>query len=268
MRGGDVMDFVVAGIIAIAAIPSGIPMMVVPLLFPDLARPILWTLFTAGPVLSISLFGLAAFVAMDRDPAAKWRRKASRFNGKVIRRGLAAGLALLAVLTWLFWPTDPLRNQLPGFSAYAVVSLENQSMFRRQYVFSCGPKNGPRADLYMSASNQYTFSITDAHGEPYPLEINVGADGIPTKQPISIVGEVAVIGNMTILRISVNGKDTIRRTLPFPIDLGRAEWKPARFGTEGKYRIVLFFEYGAFPFSLSNNDITALHANAKNYFKL
>jgi hypothetical protein len=136
-----------------------------------------------GLGLPIAFFVSAAFVARDRDPAAHWRLKASGFKGKLIRRGLLAGV-LLVICGWYFFPRDPLSNQLPGFTAYAFLNLENEPDFHRKYVFTFGPNGIPRAEFYMSASREYTFSVTDTHGEKYPLETNLGH---PAKQIYCVV---------------------------------------------------------------------------------
>ena len=105
-------DYVVAGLLAAAALPVGLPFMTAPILFPDLSRTVLWLLFFAGPTVTLLLFALAGFIARDRDPAAKWRRKASGFRRKVIRAGLGA-VGIVSFFTWYFWPTDLLRADVP-----------------------------------------------------------------------------------------------------------------------------------------------------------
>jgi hypothetical protein len=258
-------DYLVAGILAATAVPVGLPMMVAPQLFPDLSRPVLWLLFFSGPVVTVAMFLLAAFVAMDRDPAAHWRRKASGFKGKVIRRSLVAAIAIVSILVWYFLPLDPLRNELPGFTAYAVLSLQNEPDLHRKYVFVFGPKGASHAEFYLSASGEYTFSVTDLHGEQYPLETNIGDDGVPTNKWIALFSQVALTDKTTILRLSANGKEIIRRTLPFVINIPRGEnWQPASIGG-GSF---LLEEIAAYPVSISNSSISKLWVQDQKEFKL
>lgn len=255
---------IVALLLAMAALVFGIPLMVAPQLFPDLGRPILWLLFIGGIVVTAGLLGLAAYVAIDKDPAAKWRRRASGFRGKVIRRTISAAI-ILGFVIWYLLPLDPLRNQLPGFTAYAVISLENPSDFHRKYVFTFGPNGIPRAEFYMSASGEYTFSVTDIHGEKYPLETNIGPDGIPQYKFIGLFNQVGLTEKTTILRITVNNREVIRRTLPFAIDLGDTKWPPIILGGGASFKLT---EFASFASSLPNKTISALWANVQSFYKM
>jgi hypothetical protein len=264
-------DYIVAGILAAAAVPAGLPMMVAPQLFPDLSRPILWLLFFSGPALTVAVFLLAAFVAMDRDPAAQWRRKASGFKGKVIRRGLIAGIALVSILVWWLLPLDPLRNQLPGFTAYAALKLQNQPDFHRKYIYVFGPANASHAEFYLSASGEYTFSVTDLHGEQYPLETNIGDDGVPLNKIIALFSQVALTDKTTILRLSVNGKEIIRRTMPFVINIPQGGWKPNTIGADqngNNGSSFLLLEFAAWPAAISNSSISEIWANFQKTSKI
>jgi Concanavalin A-like lectin/glucanases superfamily len=270
-------EYVVAAILAATAVPVGLPMMVAPQLFPDLSRPVLWLLFLSGPIATVGMFLLAAFVATDRDPAAHWRRKASGFKGKVIRRSLMAGAAIVGVLVWYFLPLDPLRNELPGFTAYTVLSLQNQPDrpdqpdSHRKYVYVFGPAGASHAEFYLSASGEYTFSVTDLHGEQYPLETNIGDDGIPLNKFIALFSQVALTKKSTILRLSVNGKEIIRRTLPFVINIPPKGWSPNTIGADqngNNNGSFLLMESAAWGVAISNSSISGIWANTQKTLKL
>lgn len=233
--------------------------------FPDLSRPTFLAIDAACIVLTAALTVAGIVAAMwENDPAAQWRRRARGFKRKVILR--FAGVVLIVVfIGWFLLPTDPLKNQLPGFSAYAVLNLQNETDFHRKYVFVFGPESASHAEFYLSASGEYTFSVTDLHGEKYPLETNIGDDGIPTKKWIAVFSQVGLTDKTTILRLVVNGKEIIRRTLPFVINIPReASWQPASLGG-GNFFLE---EIGAYPFSLSNDLIAKLWANIQSVLKI
>jgi hypothetical protein len=65
--------------------------------------------------------------------------------------------------------------------------------------------------------------------------------------------------------LSANGKEIIRRTLPFVINIPKGEnWQPANIGG-GSF---LLEEIAAYPFSLSNNSISKLWENVQQALKL
>lgn len=183
-----------------------------------LARSTLWIAFIIGSLaVAALLVGAIVVASLDDDPAAKWRRRSSGFRNKIIKRSLFV-LVILGLAAWHFLPLDPLLDNLPGFSVYSLLIQYDVPDFQRRYLFQLGSESGPRLELFISASNLFTFSVTDSHGENYPLEMNIGKD-IPLHQLVGILTEVGVTPYSTILRVAVNGKEVARRTLRSRIDI-------------------------------------------------
>src|ERR1700722_12980470 len=63
---------------------------------------------------------------------------------------------------------------------------------RPRYVFEFVTSDGAKASFYLSASSEFTFSVTDIRNEPYPLEVKIGNDGIPIDQFVALFCEVGV----------------------------------------------------------------------------
>jgi hypothetical protein len=160
-------NYLVAILLAVAALVFGSPQ-VIQQLWPDLGRPEVLAINVGCALLTTALVVASIIAAMwDNDPAAKWRRKASGFKSKIFRRSVLAVTIVLG-LAWYFRPPDPLKNQLPGFTAYAFLSLENQPDLHRKYVFTFGPNGIPRAEFYCqraanTLSPLLTFTAKNIH---------------------------------------------------------------------------------------------------------
>lgn len=247
--------YLIAILLAVAAIVFSSPQ-AIQQLWPDLGRSEVLAINIGCAAITVALVVASIVAAMwGDDPAAKWRRRASGFKGKVIRRSILPIAIVLGLAWYLRDFSDPLRNQLPGFTAYAVLSLQNQPDFHRKYVYVFGPEDASHAEFYLSASGEYTFVITNLYGDKYPLETNIGDDGVPLNKFIALFSQVAITDKTTILRLSVNDKEIIRRTMPFVIKIPKeTNWQPARIGG-GSF---LLFEIGALPFSISNGSLHKL----------
>ena len=116
---------------------------------------------------------------------------------------------------------------LPGFFGYAVVKLTDAPSTQRQYLMDTDKTQaGARASLYISASNLFTFSIADTHGESYPLEIELSKEGISLEKWIYLQCEAGISDGKTITAVSVNGQVVGSRVVNGPLDLGEGlgEW--------------------------------------------
>jgi len=83
---------------------------------------------------------------------------------------------------------------------------------------------GAWASLYISASNLFTFSITDTHGEVYPLEVALNKEGISLDKWIYIQCEAGISGGKTIMAVSINGRIVGSRIVQSALDLGDRNW--------------------------------------------
>jgi hypothetical protein len=183
--------------------------------------------------------------------------------------GIAIALGLLFAVT--DWFSSP-EQKLPGFTAYVVLRLYDTPEFRRRYVFEFVTSDGAKVSFYLSASSQFTFAVEDIHGETYPLEVKVGGEGIPIDRFIALFCEVGETPTSTVLRILVNGREIVRRDLPFSSNLGKLDWRPGALGAplvgQNQGGVFLLFEIGIFAEMLTDKNAMKLVHNVSEHMKL
>ena len=238
---------------------------------------------------SIDIFGfaLAVFIALATLIVEPWSKP---WWIGIIAAGLILLIALVHILAgddllawgpWLLiivgpligiiwlYVAKPIQEELPGFGSYAVIRLYDSPEFRRRYVFDFVSSDGAKVALYLSASSRFTFSVTDVRGESYPLEVKVGADGIPIDDFVILFCEVGLTENSTRLRILVNEKEVARRDLNFPLSLGKMDWKPGSLGAptigQNQGGIFLLVEFGIWQKTFSRETIRKLTENVRQY---
>ena len=69
--------------------------------------------------------------------------------------------------------------------------------------------------FYLSASSEFTFSVTDVYGEAYPLEVNVGKQGIPIDRFVVLTVGAVINKSSSELKVLVNVTEIAQRRLPF-----------------------------------------------------
>jgi hypothetical protein len=121
--------------------------------------------------------------------------------------------------------SDQRDERLLGITVHTVINIQDVAALRRKYVFDLGTPDRARAAFYLSASDRFTFTVTDIHGETYPLEIPLGRRGVPFGEFTHLLCEAGSASSYSFLRVLVNGKEVQRRSLPFPIDLGSRDWR-------------------------------------------
>jgi hypothetical protein len=124
------------------------------------------------------------------------------------------------------------EESVPGYSIHSVINIHDVTEAGRKYIFDFESAEGAKIIFYISASDRFTFAVTDLHGESYPLEVAFGG-GIPINEFIFLTCEVGIKGNLSFLRIFKNGNEVIRRDFAFPIDLGSRKFLPFSFGNPG-----------------------------------
>lgn len=164
-------------------------------------------------------------------------------------------------------------KKLPGFAAYAVLRIYDVPEFRRKYIFDFGAQNSKaRAAFYLSASDQFTFVLTDVRGESYPLEVKLGHGGVPIDKFIMLLCEAGVDGDTTVLRVSVNGKEIQQRKLSFAVDLGDRKWGPGTtLGANAMGQdngVFMLMELGAWAETFSKQDTAKMLKNVTDFHKL
>jgi len=257
-----IKDVVILGIGALFGLGATMAALAAPSHFPN-APPWVWYWTFWG---GIALMGL---MFVDVALLLLWKEEGARFGP-----GVLLNLSLAGVAAAIIWhSTKPPAKKLPGFAAYAVVRIYDIPEFRRKYIFDFGTQaSKARAAFYLSASDQFTFALTDARGETYPLEVKLGQGGIPIDRFIMLLCEAGVDEDMTILRVSVNGKEILRRVLSFPVDLGDRKWGPGSalganaIGQENG--IFMLAELGAWAETFSKDDTAKMLKNVTDFYKL
>jgi hypothetical protein len=216
-----------------------------PILFPDQPRSLVWGFFLGGIALSIiALIKIANTVR------------------------LMIGIVIIAGLAWYLWPRDVFNHQIPGFTAYAVVRIYDTPELKRKYLFDLATPEGAKAAFYLSASDIFTFAVTDIHGEMYPLEVKLGRSGIPIDAFIVLICQVGIDNDKkdTVLRVLVNGSEIRRRSISAVLELGNIKQiKSMTLFADG---MVTFMEMATFSVSLSNEEVEKLVGNIKERLKL
>jgi hypothetical protein len=162
----------------------------------------------------------------------------------------------------------PLDEILPGFASGLMVKADDSTEVRRKYQFEFHTPEGAKAAFYLSASNRYAFSVTDVHGDPYTLDIPLGAYGLPFGKWAYIFCEVGTASSYSYLRAMLNGKQVARRDYDFPLDLGSSKWIPV-LGADANGRNGGAFsmtEIGARSMTLTDADLMALAENALSHY--
>jgi hypothetical protein len=245
--------------VALAGVVIGLSGAVAALAFP-LAYPDLVSVHTWRVVLGISLTILAVSVArLIYDIAREIRVSRDRGSRK---KWLTIFSIIFGISAWYLWPKDEMDQQLPGFGGYAVLRIFDTPASNRKYVFNVGSDEGAKVAFYISASDLFTLSLTDVHGESYSLESPISANKIPLHDFVALFCEVGITDDTTILRIVVNGREIQRRTLPFVINLGDRKWKNVSIGGAP----LEFTEYGIRDMTFSNEKIQALVENVRGAF--
>jgi hypothetical protein len=70
-------------------------------------------------------------------------------------------------------------SKLPGLSVQIFFRLNYLKADRRKYLFDFGKIDHERLSIYVSRDDVFTFSFTDAKGEPHLVQIPIGDNGIP-----------------------------------------------------------------------------------------
>ena len=170
---------------------------------------------------------LSTFVAIILE-AAGARDKNQVFGPPFVV--MAVGIIVFcAGAAWYFWPqekTPPAAQEknLPGFSALAYLRMYDTLESRRRYIFQLSNPEGGKAEFFLSASDIFTFSMTDIHGESYALDVPYGAGGIPIDRYVFLYCDAEVDGKVTILRIFIDAKQIQSRTFDLPIEFGSNNW--------------------------------------------
>ena len=228
----DLYFFLAAGSFSVAAMAG-------PLLFPDLPRIYIWILF------SIGLFGGVVFTGL-----------AVRVNTSK-RTIFIAIILLLSIVggSWYFWPTDIFVQHLQGLSVIIDGVFHDIPGRNSGNIFEISNNDGAHASLRISNSDLFTCVVTDIYGSSYDLEAKFDKEELPSGQRIVLTCEVALLDNISILRILVNTKEIERRTVPARLLLGLTEWRQSQIGGGAPFAISTLLAGSA---AASNDEISKI----------
>jgi hypothetical protein len=263
-------DFRVAILLGLSSLPAGVALMAAQAILTNVPRWV-WVVGLLAGIIGVALLIGAAIAIASREKP----KVASVNRYQSVPQRFTVGFGMVGLLILLFfvtrWFATPVQKS-PGFAAYAVVRLYDTPENRRRYVFEFTSVEGAKSAFYLSASGQFTFTISDVHGEAYPLEVRVGRDGIPIDEFVVLFCEAGIQSRSTALRILVNGKEVARRIIPEALDLGTRDWKPGSLGApiigENGGGVFLLSELGIFSTTLTDAEIGGLVQNVRNYMGL
>lgn len=155
---------------------------------------------------------------------------------------------------------------LPGLGIFAAIEIRDVAEIRRKYIFDVGTSDGAKAAFYLSASDKFTFVITDTRGETYPLEFPTTGKTLVIGQPVYLLLECGIIDLQTKIHAVINGYEVVRRTLPFPINLGARDWKDITVGANKAGRdggAFVLAEFGIVKTTLNKDDFERM----KTYYR-
>ena len=229
--------------------------------WPSMSKGLIQATFAAALV----LFALGLlFVVLGTLPPVFKDRSLWPQTGMVL-----SGLLFVICIVWFF--LQPNDVSLPGFGSYAYIRLYDTPELRRRFVYDFATPQGGGIQFFLSSSDQFNFTVTDVNKEKYPLEIPIGATGIPIDRFIYLFCEVGIAQTETILRVTVDDKTVGERSLPFHIDLG--DTSKLSHGTIGAdingqnnapFKIA---EMGIFKTTLTSKQKSSLIKNFNDFMK-
>lgn len=169
-------------------------------------------------------------------------------------------------------PGAPLAKvSLPGVGVFAIIEIRDVAQVRRRYVFDLGEQDGARASFYLSASDKFTFQVTDTRGEAYPLEFPTGGKTLVIGVPAYLILECGIINSQTIIHAVVNGVEVARRVLPFAISLGGGEFKDITVGAnkdKTEFGGFVLGEFGILKGTMSETQYEQMNTYIRNKYHL
>jgi hypothetical protein len=225
-----------------------------PLYFPNSPPWLIHAAFWSG-------IALMALMVLDGGLMFFWGGPGPRLGpGAIINVAL---MAMTAALIWHYSPAQFAPQQaLPGFTASALIRLYDTPEAKNRYIFDLATSDGAKAAFYLSASEQFTYSITDTNGVSYNLEIPIGNSGIPIDRYIFLYCEAGVSENSTVVRVMIDAKEIRRRVYDFPISLGKKDWTKFTVGADNQGQHNSPFKIAMF----SAGHTTFLDAQVKDMF--
>jgi hypothetical protein len=219
-----------------AAFFAAVALMAVPYKFPDLPRTIISSLFFGGGGLAIILLALLYL--------------------KKYRWPFIIGITLvIAFISWIFWPSDIFARQMPGATVQFAERIYYVPQDTDLILFQMENAEGAILSAYLSTAGLFTFSVKDVAKSTYDLEAKLYHTEVPVDEMAIITCEVAEDTNTTVLRIAVNDREIIRRTINDAVDLGnwtKSNLRSARIGGGQGYRLA---GWGMWPYAISTNEM-------------
>jgi hypothetical protein len=161
--------------------------------------------------------------------------------------GILAGLGLIAyaIISWLIPTESPLaKDSFPGFQSTFGLKINDAASAKAQYIFEYLDAEGAKVNFHFSASgDRFVLSVTDVHGDSQSLDLIIGSEGVPINKFIFLTCQVGLASRDTHLRVLINGKETMRKVLPFRMDLGSRKWIVGTIGADSRGDNNSAFEY-------------------------
>jgi hypothetical protein len=211
-------DYIVALLLALASVPSGNAMSAASDYFP-------WLHAHPGVNLVLSIAIAVLFLGAAIIVALRGERKAEKAGTAYPKLFWTVLITLVVATVGAIWWIWPLEKGLPGVQVTGFLRLYDTPEGRRRYIFQISNPEGGKAEFFLSASDIFTFSVTDIHGETYPLNVPYGTSGIPIDRYVFLYCDAGIDRKSTTIRLFIDGKQIQRRTFDLPIELGSNKWR-------------------------------------------
>jgi hypothetical protein len=133
-------------------------------------------------------------------------------------------------------------------------------------------KEGSRASFYFSdTGDRFIFLVTDIHGDGQSLDLTTGDNGVPLGKFVFITCQAGLNTNQTYLRVLINEREVMEKTLPFRMDLGSRRWEKGILGADNLGKHGSAFEALAIEamghVTLTDSQITSIINRVQTYLK-
>jgi hypothetical protein len=163
------------------------------------------------------------------------------------------------------------KTSLSGVGIFAAIEIRDVAAVRRKYIFDIGTPEGAKASFYLSASDRFTFAVTDTRKEQYPLEMPIVGETLSVGMPAYLLLECGVSNARTIIHVVVNGVEVARRSLPFAIDFGSRNWKNITVGANSSGQsggAFVLAEFGILKATLAPVDFARMKVYYRDKYDL
>jgi hypothetical protein len=189
--------------------------------------------------------------------------------------GVLAGLVLIAyaLISWLMPTESPLaKDSFPGFSSTFALKINDAASAKAQYIFEYQTDDAAKVNFHFSsAGDRFILQVTDIHGDDQSLDLEIGSNVVPINKFVFITCQIGLASRDTYLRVVINEKEAMSRTLPFRMDLGSRHWVKGTIGADATGNNHSAFDYLSVDImshgTLTDHQLTQILQRVRTYLR-